>query len=414
MKLNRANPKLLRGIALLVTAFLLPFLYVRAETPSGLAKADRVAVPAARNDRSPASLKSSASLGDCMGLLQQAAPNNPALVKSVSTLMSESQGGDRRGDSPTLMLVSYRNQPAGGVRDVVVQLFHDPVSAQLSALNPDGYVRARLGGELFDSADQFMGLLNYQTSYLGKGDEVMRQQRALAATLNGDITLLREQTVDPLHVIAVMPNAGPFLPGSLRSRVSSIVVNAELTFGEWRTKIGLVTENEGTAEQVGNVVAAWRELAVSLADTFATTASAKPLREALQATSVEVVNNQVIATVAVPARTIIRASKEITGHGGGCPPGPPCDAHKVAVCHRQGNGSYQTICVAPSAVPAHLAHGDTCGPCTGHEGGGGHGNGNGNGGGHGNNGVGNGIDPQPPGNPPVNDGHGTGPGNPGH
>lgn len=37
-------------------------------------------------------------------------------------------------------------------------------------------------------------------------------------------------------------------------------------------------------------------------------------------------------------------------------------------------------------------------------------------GGHpkGNNGVGNGIDPQPPGNPPINDGPGTGPGNPGN
>lgn len=31
----------------------------------------------------------------------------------------------------------------------------------------------------------------------------------------------------------------------------------------------------------------------------------------------------------------------------------------------------------------------------------------------GNNGVGNGVDPQPPGNPPINDGPGTGPGNPG-
>jgi hypothetical protein len=32
----------------------------------------------------------------------------------------------------------------------------------------------------------------------------------------------------------------------------------------------------------------------------------------------------------------------------------------------------------------------------------------------GNNGVGNGIDPQPPGNPPINDGPGSGPGNPGN
>jgi hypothetical protein len=34
--------------------------------------------------------------------------------------------------------------------------------------------------------------------------------------------------------------------------------------------------------------------------------------------------------------------------------------------------------------------------------------------GKGNNGVGNGLDPQPPGNPRVNDGPGTGPGNPGN
>jgi len=32
----------------------------------------------------------------------------------------------------------------------------------------------------------------------------------------------------------------------------------------------------------------------------------------------------------------------------------------------------------------------------------------------GNNGVGNGVDPQPPGNPPVNDGPGTSPGDPGN
>ena len=38
----------------------------------------------------------------------------------------------------------------------------------------------------------------------------------------------------------------------------------------------------------------------------------------------------------------------------------------------------------------------------------------GQGGNNGNNGVGNGVDPPPPGNPPINDGPGTGPGNPGN
>jgi hypothetical protein len=38
--------------------------------------------------------------------------------------------------------------------------------------------------------------------------------------------------------------------------------------------------------------------------------------------------------------------------------------NRVAICHREGNGSYHTIYVAPQAVPAHLAHGDYLGPCT--------------------------------------------------
>ena len=33
---------------------------------------------------------------------------------------------------------------------------------------------------------------------------------------------------------------------------------------------------------------------------------------------------------------------------------------------------------------------------------------------HGNNGPGNGLDPEPPGHPPINDGPGTSPGNPGN
>ena len=76
----------------------------------------------------------------------------------------------------------------------------------------------------------------------------------------------------------------------------------------------------------------------------------------------------------------------------GSPVGPPA---KVTICH-QG----QTLAVSESSVPAHLAHGDTLGPCSGGQV-------------KGNNGIGNGVDPQPPGNPPVNDGPGTSPGNPG-
>lgn len=36
---------------------------------------------------------------------------------------------------------------------------------------------------------------------------------------------------------------------------------------------------------------------------------------------------------------------------------------KVQVCHVAENGSSNTICISPSAVPAHLAHGDVLGAC---------------------------------------------------
>lgn len=50
------------------------------------------------------------------------------------------------------------------------------------------------------------------------------------------------------------------------------------------------------------------------------------------------------------------------------PPGDDDDDddnhNRVAICHREGNGSYHTIYVSQNAVQAHLNHGDYLGPCT--------------------------------------------------
>lgn len=48
-------------------------------------------------------------------------------------------------------------------------------------------------------------------------------------------------------------------------------------------------------------------------------------------------------------------------------PCPTDSKGKIAICHRPpGNpGNAQTLSIAPSAWPAHEAHGDSCGPCTG-------------------------------------------------
>jgi len=40
----------------------------------------------------------------------------------------------------------------------------------------------------------------------------------------------------------------------------------------------------------------------------------------------------------------------------------PCSG-RVTICHRTGNGNSHTITVSCNALPAHLAHGDTLGPC---------------------------------------------------
>ena len=202
-----------------------------------------------------------------------------------------------------------------------------------------------------------------QVVCFGPKDQMAREQRAFQAALNGDVTLLREQTVDPLHLLVVMPHGGTFLPTSLRSRVRGMVLNATLEFGTWSGQVGMVTSDGESAEQVATIVSAWRDMALSLADTFVSHSSGKQLRQALQASTVQVVANRVLASAAVDTATVVRASKEITSHGGGCPPGGVCSSDTVAICHTINRTQQQTLCVAPTAVAAHLAAGDRCGPC---------------------------------------------------
>ena len=283
-------------------------------------------------------------------LLKQAAPDNPALWQSVANLIKQQKatGNTSASANPAMMIVSYR--PDGnGVRDVVVQLYGGSSSDVSSILNPQGTVRGRLGGDLYNSADNFLGLMYRQVTYLGQSAEVQRQQRAINSTIDGDLTLLREQTVDPLHVVAIMPEAKQFLPGSLSTRVNSVVLNAELSFGEWKGRVGLITANAESAQAVGTIVSAWKEMAVSLAETFAAQGSGKPLQEALKSTNIEVADNQVFASATIPSATIVRATKEITGHGA---------PKKVQMCH----GGH-TIDVSENAVAAHLAQGDKIGAC---------------------------------------------------
>lgn len=305
-----------------------------------------------------------AQYSECLTLLQKTDRVSPALVEAVGVLLNHpadsAQTVPQR--SPSLMVVTYREQ-AGQARDLVVQLYFDPLGADANVLNADGYVRARLGDELSNSADQLLRLMFHDVVYFGQPQQVEHEQRAFQAAMNGDLTLLREETIDPMRVLVVMPHGGTFLPSSLRSRVRGLVVDANLSFGTWQAQVGMVTDDAAAAEQVGNIVAAWREMAVSLADTFAGHSSGKQLRESLKSSTVQVADNRVLASASVDTRTVVRVTKEISGHGGGCAPGGVCPRDRVAVCHKVDSRREQTLCVTPSEVAAYLAHGDRCGPC---------------------------------------------------
>jgi hypothetical protein len=305
-----------------------------------------------------------AQYSECLTLLRETDRVSPALVEAVGATLNHPADSSRPVPQrpPSLMVVTYSEQ-AGQARDLVVQLYFDPVGGDVNVLNADGYVRARLGDELSNSADQLLALMFHDVVYFGQPDKVEHQQRAFQAAMNGDLTLLREETIDPMRVLVVMPHGGTFLPSSLRSRVRGLVMDANLSFGTWQARVGMVTDDEAAAEQVGNIVAAWREMAMTFADTFASHSSGKQLRDSLKSSTVQVAANRVVASASVDTRTIVRATKEVSGHGGGCPPGQPCDRNKVAICHRVDRRREETLCVAPSAVAAHLAQGDRCGPC---------------------------------------------------
>lgn len=318
-------------------------------------------------DPDPAQAADSSTARDCVTLLAEAMPDKAELVRSVSAIIIKNEQDGKRHDrsAADLMVVSYRERQ-GTIEDVVVQLYQPIDGGSIEVLNPDGVTHARLGDDLFGSAQTLMGLLYQPTVYLGPNDEVEQQQRAFHASVGGDLTLLREQTIEPLHVVAVMPHAHKFLPTSLRDRVDSVVLNSELTFGEWRSQISLLTDNGRAASQVGNTVAAWREMAVTLADTFASHSSGAPLREALEASTIQVADRRVIASARIPARTAVRVANELNGHAGGCPACPD-DPSKVLICHREPDRRPVTLCLPPRAATSHLRQhdNDTCGACPG-------------------------------------------------
>ena len=232
-------------------------------------------------------------------LFQQAVPNSSALVAQATALLPPTPATN---GEPALLVLTYRGQNPV-VSNLVLQLY------QGRPATPSDRGPVPLTDELTGLADNLVQLIEQRAQWLGAPAEVVRRQRAILLALDGDPTLLREQTVEPLHVAAVLPDAAPYLPRSVRDRVSSVVFDAEFNFTEWRSRLTLLANDDRAAAQVRELIAGWRELAESLAEMYAATPGRKPLRDAIQNSTIEVAINQVAATVALPAGTVAHLTR---------------------------------------------------------------------------------------------------------
>ncbi len=78
--------------------------------------------------------------------------------------------------------------------------------------------------------------------------------------------------------------------------------------------------------------------------------------------TVDTVTGQTVAVAKVVKRAVKPGNNEKPKVVKASPASDQYKPDKVTICHRTGSGSV-TITVSRSALPAHLAHGDTMGAC---------------------------------------------------
>jgi hypothetical protein len=163
------------------------------------------------------------------------------------------------------------------------------------------------------SVDEWLNMLTEsQIHYLGPEKEVRMRERAFHSALRADLTPMREQTAEPLCLIILMAEPERLLPQCLSRRVRSVIVEADLAFGEWQCRVHLMTADAGAAQQVELLLAAWRELAMTAAGIYASSDTNTSARRALEAGTLEVKGNEVLYTGSVPDSLGIRVVRKLT------------------------------------------------------------------------------------------------------
>jgi hypothetical protein len=194
-------------------------------------------------------------------ILREQLPDKPELLEAVTKLLATPDA--LPSDSASLLIVSWREQ-AGHPTRVVVQ-----VIGQLPAEATEPVRQNRRQDELFAPVENWLRLLNQvPMTWLGAAADVRQRQRLFTQLQGGEATFLREQTVEPLHVAAVMTEPAAFLPSCLRSRVRALVITGQLTLTQWSGEVRLATGSNEEAPQIAAVLASWRALAEPVASLY--------------------------------------------------------------------------------------------------------------------------------------------------
>jgi hypothetical protein len=124
--------------------------------------------------------------------------------------------------------------------------------------------------------------------------------------LRGDPTLLCEQTVEPLRVVAVLAAPDSLLPGSIRSRVRAVAIKAELAFERWRCDVRLISASPEAAAATATTLASWREMARSVVDVYGNSDTKRTVRQALDDCRIETIGDTVIVRGTVSGNLGVR------------------------------------------------------------------------------------------------------------
>ena len=222
------------------------------------------------------------------------------LVVAVSEALRHPDGvAAGTAAEPAMVIVTYRKTD-GAIRDTVVQSFVQQSETFVVAQNWQAAHPRAANLPFADTFDKWMALLGQANgpSY-GSPLLIRQRERQLQSLRQRELRYLREQTVEPLYTVVLLPNPGDLLPRSLRDRVAGIMVEADLASPEWTYAVRLLAPDTDAAEQVSQQLVAWQLLAHSSAPLMSHN---RIFADTLDAITVEVDGKVVFTRGGVPAK----------------------------------------------------------------------------------------------------------------